>query len=177
MTCAEIRYVASQSEKFETILEFGAGRSTLIWAKHFRYVISVECRLGWYLDVQTWLARKKFKNVKMVFSPPESCAFGTDGSEVWNCRNPSDYGQKNEFAQYIRIAEELITSLPRPSVIFVDANMRSEILEIALRSGIKHHVLVHDVIPERRYLNTWEEDEQYKVLMSLDTLRLVTFNK
>jgi hypothetical protein len=129
------------------------------------------------LDVQTWLATKKLKNVKMIFSPPESCAFSTDGRELWNYRNPSDYGRKNEFSQYLVIAENLIASLREPSVIFVDANMRTEILEIALKSELKHHVLVHDVIPERSYLNSWEEDENYKVLMSIDTLRLVSLNK
>jgi hypothetical protein len=113
----------------------------------------------------------------MIFSPPESCAFSTDGRELWNYRNPSDYGRKNEFSQYLVIAENLIASLREPSVIFVDANMRTEILEIALKSELKHHVLVHDVIPERSYLNSWEEDENYKVLMSIDTLRLVSLNK
>jgi hypothetical protein len=176
MSSDEINYVVSQSNKFRTLLEFGSGRSTLLWAKNYENVISVECRLNWYWDVRNWLARKNLKNVRMIFSPAESCAFSRDGIELWNNRTPSDYGSKQEFIQYLRVAEEEIEALSEPSIIFIDANMRSEILDIALRNKIKHQVLIHDVTPDREYLNLWVHSKAYKITLSVDSLRVVSGN-
>lgn len=175
MTKNEIKFILDQSKNFKTILEFGSGRSTLIWANHFQNVISVETRLNWFSKISKIINAKKLNNVRMVFSPPESCAFSENGSENWNMRVPSDYGKQEEFSQYLKTAKTLIRELPEPSLIFIDANMRSEILDIALGAEIQHYVLVHDVVPERRYLNQWENDPAYNILENVDSLRAVRF--
>jgi hypothetical protein len=112
----------------------------------------------------------KHKNVRMVFSPPDSSAYNEEGEEQWVIRVPSDYGLEHEFAGYLRTAQRIIESQTVPCVIFIDANMRSEILEIAINSEISHEILVHDVIPERDYLNLWKIKYAENIVNQIDSL-------
>ncbi len=169
MSEREIEYVQNLAIKLEQIIEFGSGLSTLKWSETFVNVISVETRFEWFRKIKT-LTEKKHKNVKLIFSPPESCAYNADGDELWNTRIPTDYGLESEFVGYLRTAKDLIDSQTTPCVIFIDANMRTEILEIAMDSTINHEILIHDVIPERSYLNLWRNKYAENIVSEIDSL-------
>lgn len=169
MTDLEIKYVESLASNFNKIIEFGSGLSTLKWSKTFVSVISIETRLEWFNKIKE-LAEAKHKNVKMIFSPPESSAFSENGEELWNIRVPSDYGLEHEFAGYLETAKRVLQNQISPCVIFIDANMRTEIFEIAFNSDIIHEILVHDVIPERNYLNLWRKKYSQSIVTQIDSL-------
>jgi hypothetical protein len=165
----EIKYVQSFAPNFDQIIEFGSGISTLKWAEKFSNVISIETRAEWFNKIRL-ITMAKHKNVRMVFSPPDSSAYNEEGEEQWVIRVPSDYGLEHEFAGYLRTAQRIIESQTVPCVIFIDANMRSEILEIAINSEISHEILVHDVIPERDYLNLWKIKYAENIVNQIDSL-------
>lgn len=169
MSNLEIRYVESFAKNFDQIIEFGSGLSTLKWAAKFVNVISIETRAEWFNKIKV-LTAAKHKNVKMIFSPPESSAYSDDGEEQWNIRVPSDYGLGHEFSGYLETAKRVIGNQTIPCVIFIDANMRTEILEIAINSKICHEILVHDVIPERDYLNLWRKNYAENIVTQIDSL-------
>jgi hypothetical protein len=169
MTELEIKYVESLALNFDTIVEFGSGLSTLKWSKTFASVISIETRFEWFNKIKT-LTEVKSRNVKMIFSPPESSAYSENGEELWNTRVPTDYGLESEFAGYLETAKKVIENQVSPCVIFIDANMRTQILEIAFNSDISHEILVHDVIPERSYLNLWMNKYSESVVTQVDSL-------
>jgi hypothetical protein len=169
MTELEIKYVESLASNFDMIIEFGSGLSTLKWSKVFASVISIETRFEWFKKIKT-LTEIKHKNVKMIFSPPESSAYSENGEELWNIRVPSDYGLENEFVGYLETAKRVIENQISPCVIFIDANMRTEILEIAFNSDINHEILVHDVIQERSYLNLWRKKYSKCIVTQVDSL-------
>ena len=123
----------------------------------------------WFNKIKT-LTESKHNNVKMIFSPPESSAYSENGEELWNIRVPSDYGLESEFATYLETAKRVIENQISPCVIFIDANMRTEILEIAFNSSINHEVLIHDVIPERSYLNLWKDKYSQSIIIQIDSL-------
>lgn len=152
MTKTEIDYVRNLSKESSCIIEFGSGLSTLIWEQHFEQVISVETRRDWYLKISKLL--KKEKSL-YLFSPPESIAFGERGEELWNTRIPSDYGTVGEFSQYFKTAQRLIGSAPPGTTFFVDGNLRHEISMWIIETRRDVSLLLHDVTPEREYLNAW----------------------
>jgi hypothetical protein len=169
MTKHEIVYVKNLASERTHIIEFGSGLSTLEWAGSFANVTSVETRSEWFHKIRS-ITERKYRNVELIFSPPESCAYGEKGEELWNSRTPSDYGLSSEFLGYIETSKSLINRYLHPCVIFIDANVRTEILEIALNSGIRHEILVHDVIPEREYLNTWITKHKEIIVGRIDSL-------
>lgn len=170
MSHREIRYIQNLSWDIEDLVEFGSGYSTGYWVKTFKHVTSIETRIEWFKKMETLL--NKEKNLDLIFCPPESCAFGFKGEELWNTRNPSDYGTVAEFRKYLSLASEIIESRLKPNVIFIDANVRPEIIEIAINAKLTHEILVHDVIPERAYLNHWIEQlkEKFVIIDSIDGL-------
>jgi hypothetical protein len=116
------------------------------------------------------LVEAKHKNVKMIFSPPESSAYSENGEELWNIRVPSDYGLEHEFAGYLETAKRVLENQISPCVIFIDGNMRTEIFEIAFNLELNHEILVHDVVPERNYLNLWTKKYSQSTLSQVDSL-------
>jgi hypothetical protein len=152
MTKNEISYIRDLSKNSSCIIEFGSGFSTLIWEKHFERVISVETRRDWYLKISKML---KSKNSIYIFSPPENIAFGENGNELWNTRTPTDYGTTSEFLRYFETAKRLIETAPSSAIVFVDGNLRQEISMWTLENRSDLKLLLHDVIPQREYLNSW----------------------
>jgi hypothetical protein len=85
-------------------------------------------------------------------------------------RNPTDYGTPAEFLAYLEIAKRLIMSQRMPCVILIDGPVRHPILLLALQSNINHEILMHDVVPERAYLNPWLPELNELVVNTVDTL-------
>jgi len=169
MTVQEIYYVKQLSKNHGHIIEFGSGLSTIEWAKSFDKVTSIETRIEWFKKIRG-LALKNYNNIQVIFAPPESCAYGDNGEELWNFRDPSDCGLKNEFQGCLVKAKNIIENQTEPCVIFIDANVRTEILMLALDSELKHNILIHDVIPERDYLNPWINELNKNIVHRIDSL-------
>ena len=174
MSDLEIDFVIKLSEQFGHILEFGSGRSTVIWEKHFSKVTSIENRLEWYRRIETLLNSEK---TNYLFCPPESTAFDQHGNELWNTRNPTDYGTLGEFKEYFNLAKKCVDQAQEDTIFFVDGNLRKEISEYILNSRKNAMVLLHDVIPEREYLNDWRlETSKNFNLVQIDSLTVINRN-
>ena len=145
----------------------------MLWSRHFSHVISVESRFSWFHTVQQWLVSEGATNVQLVFAPPESSAFDTLGREIWNSRVPSDYGNLTEFTEYFRLGCELIDAHPG-SLVFVDGHLRKEVAQFALAKNPDKPVLLHDVTPEREYLNSWIWSAPYVAKQLADSLYAVS---
>lgn len=153
MTDPEIDYVTALADEYDCILEFGSGLSTLIWAKHFQHVVSVESRRSWHATIAAELGKKNISNAKLHLLEPDTCAFGPNGEEKWVTRNPSDYGARWEFTDYLKNASRILSNSAQPCVLFVDGQVRAELIEIAIEFGWSGPILLHDVEPSRDYLN------------------------
>jgi len=172
MTKNEIAYIQNLGEHHPHLVEFGSGISTLVWEQYFQKVSSIETRLHWYLKIRKSL---KKPTTEYLFCPPESCAFGTNGDELWNKRNPSDYGRMEEFSGYYKLGGKLVSDAEEKAIYFVDGNLRREICEFILNKRNKPLILLHDVIPEREYLNGWtRENSQIEILAQIDSLLVLT---
>ena len=172
MTELEVRVVVDFAAQFPTLLELGSGASTVQFSKKFADVVSLESRYSWFHTVKMWLDREGIDNVSLVFAAPESVAFDRDGGEVWNERYPSDYGKLGEFQKYYEIGCELIDANPG-ALIFVDGHLREELARYALDRNLDQKVLVHDVIPERDYLNSWMFEPPFEANSLVDSLYAV----
>jgi hypothetical protein len=172
MSDIEIDYVVNLAKIYGHIVEFGSGRSTVIWEKHFTKVTSLENRLEWYRKIDAMLNSGK---TDYLFCAPESMAFDNYGNELWNSRNPTDYGTLDEFKAYFNLAKKIIDDAQEDTVFFVDGNLRSEISNYILNSRKNPTVLLHDVIPEREYLNDWRfETSKNLNLVQIDSLTVIT---
>ena len=127
MTSKEIKFVSNLSKEYNQIIEIGCGMSTFIWAKTFKSVIAIEGRLQWYRKIDRILKKRSLANVNLLFAPPESCAFGKKGEELWNCRIPTDYGTIKEFELYFNTVRNVLDELNCPAVIFIDGHIREDI--------------------------------------------------
>jgi hypothetical protein len=172
MSDLEIEFVVNLAKSYGHILEFGSGRSTVIWEKHFSKVTSLENRLEWYRKIEALLNSRK---TEYLFCAPESIAFDNYGNELWNTRNPTDYGTLDEFKAYFNLAKKIVDDAQEDAVFFVDGNLRKEISEYILNSRINAIVLLHDVIPEREYLNNWRfETSKNLNLVQIESLAVIT---
>lgn len=169
MTEREIRAIEGLAPLNETILEFGAGYSTAIWANTFSNVVAVEARAAWH-DIVCQLTQGR-PNVQVLCFPPEACAY-RGNVEAWTTRDPSDYGTVTEFASYFAEACALISRYDLPNtVLLIDGMVRAELLEYAANSRWKGTILLHDVTPERAYLNEPVINHQFlQRLWSVDSL-------
>lgn len=171
MSPKEIEYICNLSKKYEHLVEFGSGASTLIWEKKFRQVTSVETRLNWYLKIQKKIEKSE---TRYLFCPPESRAYSRDAKELWNTRIPSDYGTVDEFDGYFKMAKELVESAQDHTIFFVDGNLREEISKLILHQEKNFLILLHDVLPERAYLNDWVLDaDQIEETELIDSLLVI----
>lgn len=87
--------------------------------------------------------------------PPEPCAYDENGQERWNNRDTvygSDYGTKEEFFGYLHGIELLLDNTVF-DVVLVDGNIRFLVIRLLRDRNFKGIILLHDVIPERDYLN------------------------
>lgn len=172
MTNREIEYIRSKSRDYTHLIEFGSGVSTLLWEKSFSKVTSVETRILWYEKIKPQLQNPA---TEYLFCPPESRAFGTNGQELWNHRVPSDYGTTEEFSGYIKLAKQIIETIDEKGIFFVDGNTRKEICELILGNDKNFLVMLHDVIPERDYLNNWtKNDDGIEIVIQIDSLLVLT---
>ena len=169
MSHREMQYIRSLSVGKSHILEFGAGNSTLFWSKTYSKVTSVEHHLGWFNKIKTRIARKA-TNTQLLFASPESVAFSENGVLLAQLRNPTDYGNKAEFLGYLQTSERLIMKQKTPCVILIDGPVRHQLLLLALQSNINHEILMHDVVPERAYLNPWLPELNEHVVNIIDSL-------
>jgi hypothetical protein len=110
---------------------------------------------------------------QLIFCPPESIAFSHEGEEVWNARVSSDYGLLNEFSLYFETAKKLLASEGK-RVVFIDGHLRRDLSQLALEYG--HLVLLHDVVPERDYLNDWIFDFPYSANQLCDSLYRISLS-
>jgi hypothetical protein len=156
MSFREVLFICSLSDSHEGIIEFGSGQSTRIWARFFRNVLTVESRLEWFREIRSRLSRR---SVTSVFAPPESSAFGTQGEELWNTRVPSDYGMVAEFSRHLKLATSIIADASPNSVFFVDGQLREQLGKAILAKSNFGILAVHDVTPDRNYLNAWLNDK------------------
>jgi predicted SAM-dependent methyltransferase len=147
-----IRHILSKCRSF---LEIGTGFSTLYFSQYVPDIVSVETRTRWFLDVQEMLHTHGVTNVRLNLFPPESCAYDSSGREAWNHRDTregSDYGSAREFRGYLEGVRSLLSSRDF-DVVLVDGNCRKEIVEMLLSMRYGGVILLHDVVPERAYLN------------------------
>ena len=175
MTIREIDYIRTKAKEYTHLVEFGSGMSTLLWEKSFEKVTSVETRILWFEKIKSKLQNP---NTEYLFCPPESCAFDTNGQELWNSRIPSDYGTVEEFSGYIKLAKKIVETANDETIFFVDANTRKEICKIALAEPKQFLVMLHDVTPERDYLNNWiQNDREIEIIDQIDSLLVLKKRK
>jgi hypothetical protein len=170
MLPAEIEYLEKLlTLKNKLYLEIGSGYSTLYFRGFVKKMISVETRKDWFDVIDRELRCVNADNVELVCVPPEKCAFDETGREKCVSRvtpsgNISDYGEKPEYSTYLARIAELLDS-HNFDVILVDGQVRKEVIEIIIEKGFAGELLLHDVTPEREYLN--------QNILSMDGLRMV----
>ncbi|MGA2094005.1 MAG: hypothetical protein ABSH16_11475, partial [Sedimentisphaerales bacterium] len=133
----------------------GSGYST-IWCSQFvGKVVSVEARKKWFDEIKLCAEQNGINNIELHLFPPEPCAYYEDGSEKWTNRNTleaSDYGLTEEFTGYLKGIERLLDS-NHFDVVLVDGHVRKQVVELLIAKNYRGIVLLHDVTPERNYLN------------------------
>jgi hypothetical protein len=138
----------------KNFLEIGSGYSTL-WFSQFAYhIVSVETRKEWLENIQGLLNDCDINNVMLSYMPPEASAYDEQGVEKWNNRKTgkSDYGTAEEFSGYLQGIEKLVSN-NEFHVILVDGNVREEIVRMLQHKKYMGKILLHDVEPQRDYLN------------------------
>jgi len=167
MSKRERMYVANSIRGKSNFLEIGSGYSTLWFSQFVCHIISVESRKEWFDKINELLKYHKISTVQLFHFPPEEFAYNDDGSEKWSNRNTSegsDYGTAEEFSGYLRDIEELV-STNRFDVILVDGNVREEIIRMLHQKKYAGILLLHDVEPQRDYLN--------KKILTMDGVKIV----
>jgi hypothetical protein len=154
MTSSEKEFLKSLLQASKSYLEIGSGYST-IWSSQFvENLHSVECRSVWYNKIKQYLDNENITNASIFLQTPEPCAFDSDGSETWsNQTSRGDYGTLNEFKSYYSFIINLVRN-NNYDIILVDGNIRVEIVFFLVSYGYSGKILVHDVVPERHYLNS-----------------------
>ncbi len=152
MTPREREYVADIIHG-RNFLEIGSGYSTLWFSRCAARIVSVETREKWFLRINRLINRNKLTNVELILLPPEPCAYDDRGNEKWKNRNGlSDYGKVEEFTGYLQGIQSLLKS-KRFDVVLVDGNIRHAVVELLCKEQRSARILLHDVLPERDYLN------------------------
>jgi hypothetical protein len=117
MTQREIRFIESLLEQSDIVLEWGAGGSTLRFAKQVQHYYSVEHSKSWYEKIK----RKSPNNVTLLYIPatgdyPDYPAYNTLGD-----------GRPEDFQDYIYC----INRIPEtPTVFLIDGRVRIECLKM-----------------------------------------------
>ena len=112
MSDSEITELAAFSDRFDTLVEFGAGASTVLWSRHFSHVISVESRFSWFHTVQQWLVSEGATNVQLVFAPPR--IIGVRHIRTRNLEFPSALGLRQSDGVH-RVLSTRVRTNRRPS--------------------------------------------------------------
>jgi len=151
----ERQFLKEVLQNRKSFLEIGTGYSTLWCSQFVQQVASVEARRPWFEEIESYLKKYGIDNVDLHLLPPEPCAYYDDGREKWNNRDiaeGSDYGLTEEFTGYLEGIEQLIDN-NHFDVVLVDGHVRKQIIEMLSRKRFKGIILLHDVMPERDYLN------------------------
>lgn len=152
MTPREREFVADIIRD-KSFLELGSGYSTLWFSRFAARIVSVETREKWFLRIQGLINRNKLTNVELILLPPEPCAYDDRGNEKWKNRNGlSDYGRVEEFTGYLQGIQSLLKRT-NFDVVLVDGNIRHSVVELLCKECRSARILLHDVLPERDYLN------------------------
>jgi predicted SAM-dependent methyltransferase len=163
MSVKERKFLADVLKNANSYLEIGSGFST-IWSSQFvPKIVSVEARKKWYWNVKNLMQKLEINNVEYHLLEPEDCAYYEDGIEKWVKRDSpegSDYGKTEEFTGQLKGIDELLN---RHSfdVVLVDGQVRKQTIELLIAHKFEGRVLLHDVTPERDYMNRpiWALDE------------------
>ena len=152
MTKQEKDFLKNKLLKFKKYLEIGSGYST-IWASQFiEKIDSVECREKWYNTILDYIKNENINNVDLYLKQPEKIAYD-NGIEKWTDQvKRSDYGFLIEFKSYYNFICDLINK-NNYDIILVDGNIRADIVKFLSDTDYKGTILVHDILPERFYLN------------------------
>lgn len=148
-------FLREKLKEHRRFLEIGSGFSTLYFSQFADHLISVEARQQWYEQIKMELLRLNSPHVSIHLFPPEASAFDAAGQELWNNRatsEGSDYGTVVEFVGYLRGIEALLES-ESFDMVLVDGHVRQQIVELLLKLKFRGVILLHDVVPERDYLN------------------------
>ncbi len=154
----EIQYIEKVlSINNRKYLEIGSGYSTLYFRNYVDEMVSVESRFDWFEIINKELKSCNSNNVKLICVPPEKCAYDYTGKEkclsrITSSGNISDYGEKHEYVSYLNKISDLIDE-HNFETILVDGQVRKEIVQMLIEKKFKGSILLHDVIPEREYLN------------------------
>jgi hypothetical protein len=156
MSADEAAYLSSLITA-KSYLEIGMGYSTLYFSCKAKTMVSVESRRPWYSAIRQLLHFHGITNVTARFLPPEKCAFDSQGNEVWVTRIHasgaiSDYGQQTEFESYLTGVSSILAQQIF-DVILVDGQVRQEVVAMLIKQGFRGEILLHDVTPDRDYLN------------------------
>ncbi len=163
----ERRLLQKVLQNKNSYLEIGSGYSTIWCSRFVPRVVSVEPRKPWFDEIKLYLGKFGISNVELYFFPPESCAYYEDGREAWCNRNTpegNDYGRAEEFIAYLRGIERLLDS-NHFDVVLVDGHVRKQVIEMLIRKKYDGIVLLHDVTPERDYMN--------RPILALDGVKIV----
>jgi hypothetical protein len=85
-TYSSIDFLKNRSYADKSVLEFGAGQSTLWWAQRTNRVVSLEGNKGWYEKIKSAMPQ----NVELYLvsmESPEACVF--DVTKILNTKNMS----------------------------------------------------------------------------------------
>jgi hypothetical protein len=155
MTQKERDFLSGILKTANCYLETGSGFST-IWASQFvPKIVSVEARSQWYQKINDLMQKAEISNVDYYLFEPESCAYYSDGTEKWVKRDApegSDYGKTEEFSGHLKCIDGLLNKY-NFDVVLVDGPVRKQVIELLIAHKFKGRVLLHDVVPERDYLN------------------------
>lgn len=154
----EIQYIEKiLSINNKKYLEIGSGYSTLYFRKYVDEMVSVESRFDWFEKINKELKSCNAHNVNLICVPPEKCAYDNEGKEKCLTRitpsgNISDYGEKHEYITYLNRISDIIDEYNFETIL-VDGQVRKEIVQMLIEKKFEGSILLHDVIPEREYLN------------------------
>jgi len=104
MTFGVIDYLEEWAGKEMKVFEYGAGSSTLFWAKRVKKVYSVEHDTLWAKKVKDDLAKKGITNVELyLISPkPAETSQKPDYSDPYQYRADDDEWRAYSFEEYVK---------------------------------------------------------------------------
>lgn len=150
MTFSVTDFLMSSANKQMRVFEYGAGSSTLFWAKRVHEVVSVEHDAQWAQKIREELSHRHYNNVSLLFIPPVL----RQGNEQPDIADP--YGYATEDATYAPFSfQEYVQKIQEyPDAYFdfivVDGRARPSCIAASIRKVKPGGFLVVDN-SERKY--------------------------
>jgi hypothetical protein len=150
MTFGVIDHLEEKATKDMKVFEYGAGSSTLFWAKRVKKVYSVEHDTLWAKKVKDDLAKKGIANVELflILPQPAEASAKVDYSDPYQYRADDNDWREYSFEQYVKKINDFEDNYF--DVVVVDGRARPSCL-VAASSKVKVGGLMILDNSERQY--------------------------